>query len=135
MLNADAFNRQIVTWRDGAPVRIGDIGRAIDSVQNNLVASWFNGHRAIVLAVQRQPGTNTIEIVNEVKRILPHFQATLPASVHLDILYDRSQTIRASVSDVQTTLLIAACLVVMVIFLFLRTYGRQSFRRWRCRLR
>ena len=121
LLNADAFNQQIVTWRNGAPVRIGDIGRAIDSVQNNLVASWFNGHRAIVLAVQRQPGTNTIEIVNEVKRILPHFETSLPASVHLDILYDRSQTIRASVSDVQTTLMIAACLVVMVIFLFLRT--------------
>jgi len=121
LLDADSFNKQIVAWRDGAPVRIRDIGRAIDSVQNNLVASWFNGHRAIVLAVQRQPGTNTIEIVNEVKRILPHFETSLPASVHLDILYDRSQTIRASVSDVQNTLLIAACLVVMVIFLFLRT--------------
>ncbi len=121
LLNAGAFNRQIVAWRDGAPVRIADIGRAIDSVQNNLVASWFNGHRSIVLAVQRQPGTNTIAIVDEIRRILPHFEATLPASVHLDILYDRSQTIRASVADVQTTLLIAACLVVLVIFLFLRT--------------
>jgi hydrophobe/amphiphile efflux-1 (HAE1) family protein len=85
------------------------------------VASWVRGHRGVVLAMQRQPGTNTIEIVNEIKRILPHFEATLPASVHLDIMYDRSQTIRASVADVQNTLMIAACLVVMVIFLFLRT--------------
>ncbi|MGH6888908.1 MAG: efflux RND transporter permease subunit [Rhizomicrobium sp.] len=121
LVDADTFNRQIIVWRNGAPVRIADIGRAIDSVQNNLVASWFNGHRAIVLAIQRQPGTNTIAIVNEIRKILPHFEATLPASVHLDVLYDRSQTIRASVSDVQTTLIIAACLVVMVIFLFLRT--------------
>ncbi|HEY2444233.1 MAG TPA: efflux RND transporter permease subunit [Rhizomicrobium sp.] len=121
LVNADQFNRQIVAYRNGAPVRIADIGHAIDSVQNNLVASWFNGHRSIVLAVQRQPGTNTIAIVDEIRHILPHFEATLPASVHLDILYDRSQTIRASVSDVQTTLLVAAFLVVMVIFVFLRT--------------
>ncbi|HEY1612528.1 MAG TPA: efflux RND transporter permease subunit [Rhizomicrobium sp.] len=121
LVNAADFSRQIIAYRNGAPVRISDIGRVIDSVQNNLVASWFNGHRAIVLAVQRQPGTNTIAIVDEVRRILPHFEATLPASVHLQILYDRSRTIRASVSDVQATLLIAAALVVMVIFLFLRT--------------
>jgi HAE1 family hydrophobic/amphiphilic exporter-1 len=121
LLNAAEFNRQIIAYRNGAPVRVSDIGRAIDSVQNDRVASWFNGKRAIVLAVQRQPGTNTIAIVNEIRRILPHFEETLPASVHLDILYDRSQTIRASVSDVQTTLVVAAVLVVLVIFLFLRT--------------
>jgi len=121
LLNAAEFNRQIIAYRNGAPVRVSDIGHAIDSVQNDRVASWFNGKRAIVLAVQRQPGTNTIAIVNEIRRILPHFEATLPASVHLDILYDRSQTIRQSVADVQTTLVIAAVLVVLVIFLFLRT--------------
>jgi HAE1 family hydrophobic/amphiphilic exporter-1 len=121
LLNAAGFDQQIIAYKNGAPVRISDVGRAIDSVQNNLVASWFNGKRAIVLAVQRQPGTNTIAIVDEIRRILPHFEATLPASVHLDILYDRSQTIRASVSDVQTTLVVAAVLVVLVIFLFLRT--------------
>ncbi|HLY06904.1 MAG TPA: efflux RND transporter permease subunit [Rhizomicrobium sp.] len=121
LTNAAEFNHQIIAYRNGAPVRVSDVGRAIDSVQNNLVASWFNGKRSIVLAVQRQPGTNTISIVNEVKGILPHFEATLPASVHLNILYDRSQTIRASVSDVQTTLVVAAVLVVLVIFLFLRT--------------
>jgi hydrophobe/amphiphile efflux-1 (HAE1) family protein len=121
LTNAAQFNQQIIAWKNGAPVRISDVGQAIDSVQNNRVASWFNGKRAVVLAVQRQPGTNTIAIVDEVRRILPHFEATLPASVHLDILYDRSQTIRASVSDVQTTLVVAAVLVVLVIFLFLRT--------------
>jgi len=121
LTNAAQFNNQVIAYQNGAPVRIADVGRAIDSVQNNLVASWFNGKRSIVLAVQRQPGTNTIAIVDEVKNILPHFEATLPASVHLDVLYDRSQTIRASVSDVQTTLVVAAVLVVLVIFLFLRT--------------
>jgi len=121
LTNAAQFSNQVIAYRDGAPVRIADIGRAIDSVQNNLVASWFNGKRSIVLAVQRQPGTNTIAIVNEIKGILPHFEATLPASVHLNILYDRSQTIRASIADVQTTLVVAAVLVVLVIFLFLRT--------------
>ncbi|HEX3432180.1 MAG TPA: efflux RND transporter permease subunit [Rhizomicrobium sp.] len=121
LTNAAQFDQQIIAYKDGAPVRISDIGRAIDSVQNDRVASWFNGKRAIVLAVQRQPGSNTIAIVDEVKRILPHFESTLPASVHLEVLYDRSQTIRASVSDVQTTLVVAAVLVVLVIFLFLRT--------------
>ncbi len=121
LTNAAQFNDQIIAWRNGAPVRIRDIGRAIDSVQNNRVASWYNGQRAIVLAIQRQPGSNTIKVVDEVRNILPKFLTNLPASVKLDVLYDRSQTIRASVSDVQTTLLIAAVLVVAVIFFFLRT--------------
>ena len=121
LTNAAQFNQQVIAWRDGAPVRIRDVGQAIDSVQNNLVASWYNGERSIVLAIQRQPGSNTIQVVDEVKKILPKFLVKLPASVKLDVLYDRSQTIRSSVSDVQTTLLIAAALVVMVIFLFLRT--------------
>jgi HAE1 family hydrophobic/amphiphilic exporter-1 len=121
LTNAAQFDNQIIAWRNGAPVRIRDIGRAIDSVQNNLVASWYNGNRAIVLAVQRQPGSNAIQVVDGIKSILPKFEQKLPASVKLDVLYDRSQTIRASVSDVQTTLLVAAVLVVVVIFLFLRT--------------
>ena len=121
LTSAAQYNRQIIVYRNGAPVRIGDVGRAIDSVQNNRVASWYNGQRAIVLAIQRQPGSNTIDIVNRIKSILPRFKANLPVSLSLDILYDRSLTIRASVADVQTTLLIAAALVVMVIFLFLRT--------------
>jgi HAE1 family hydrophobic/amphiphilic exporter-1 len=116
-----AFNNQVIAYQNGAPVRVRDVGRAIDSVQNNLAATWYNGQRAIVLAVQRQPGSNTIEVVNEIKGILPSFSKQLPASLSLDIIYDRSQLIRASVADVQTTLVIAAVLVVLVIFLFLRT--------------
>ena len=121
LTNAAQFDNQIIAWRSGAPVRVRDIGHATDSVQNNLTASWYNGERAIVLGVQRQPGANTIRVVDEIKSILPKFLTRLPASVKLDILYDRSQTIRTSVSDVQTSLLIAAVLVVAVIFLFLRS--------------
>ena len=102
-------------------MRFDDIGTAIDSVENNRTATWLNGKRAIVLSVQRQPGSNTIQIVDAINRIIPRFQTDLPSSVKLTIIYDRSQSIRASVADVQITLLIAAVLVVAVIFLFLRT--------------
>jgi hydrophobe/amphiphile efflux-1 (HAE1) family protein len=119
--DAAQFNNQVIAYRNGAPVRIADVGKALDSVANIRTASWFKGHRAIVLAVQRQPGSNTIEVVNEIKQILPHFMEQLPASVKLEIVHDRSDSIRASVSDVQLTLVIAAILVVAVIFLFLRT--------------
>jgi HAE1 family hydrophobic/amphiphilic exporter-1 len=119
--DAAAYNNQIIAYQNGAPVRIKDIGRTIDSVENNLVASWYNKQRAIVLAIQRQPGSNTINVVDEIHRVIPKFMESLPKSVSLNVIYDRSQSIRGSVSDVQTTLLIAAVLVVMVIFLFLRT--------------
>ncbi len=119
--DAAGYNRQIVAYRDGAPIRVQDVGRVIDSVQNNLVASWFNGQRAIVLAIQRQPGTNTIQIVDEIRQVIPKFMQSLPQSVSLTVLYDRSQSIRNSIDDVQYTLMIAAVLVVGVIFVFLRT--------------
>jgi HAE1 family hydrophobic/amphiphilic exporter-1 len=118
--NAAQFSPMIVAYRNGAPVRISDIGRAIDSVQDDKSASWFNGNRAIVLAILRQPGTNTVEVVDNVKRLLPQLEAQIPAAVHIDILYDRSVSIRASVNDVKFTLLLTVSLVVMVIFLFLR---------------
>jgi HAE1 family hydrophobic/amphiphilic exporter-1 len=121
LTNAAAFSQQIVAYRDGAPVRVKDVARVLDSVENKYVASWYNGQRAIVLAIQRQPGSNTIKVVDEIRSILPRFLAQLPASVQLNVLYDRSQSIRASVSDVQLTLLLAGLLVVAVIFLFLRT--------------
>ena len=121
LTDADAFRRQIITWRDGAPVRFGDIGTVSDSVENNKVASWANGQRGVMLSIQRQPGANTIEVVDAVMKILPAFSAQLPAAVTLAVHYDRSQSIRASVHDVQLTLGIAAALVVMVIFLFLRS--------------
>jgi hydrophobic/amphiphilic exporter-1 (mainly G- bacteria), HAE1 family len=119
--DAAAYNQQIIAYQNGAPVRIKDVGRTIDSVENNLVASWYNNQHAIVLAIQRQPGSNTIQIVDSIKRVIPKFLNTLPKSVTLNVIYDRSQSIRGSVSDVQTTLVIAAVLVILVIFLFLRT--------------
>jgi HAE1 family hydrophobic/amphiphilic exporter-1 len=119
--NADAFNRQIVAYKNGAPVRVEDVATTINGVENPYVASWFNGNRAIVLAIQRQPGSNTIAVVNEIKSILPRFLQQLPATLKLDVLYDRSISIRDSVSDVQFTLILAAVLVVLVIFVFLRT--------------
>ncbi len=120
LTNAAAYNALIVTYRNGMPVRLDQLGRALDSVQNNKVAGWSNGHRAIVLAIQRQPGTNTVEVVDNIKRVLPVIKAELPASVDLSILYDRSDSIRDSVNDVESTLLLTVFLVVMVIFLFLR---------------
>ena len=119
--DAVAFNQQIIAYKNGAPVRVGDVAKATDGVENKFVASWYNRKRAIVLAIQRQPGSNTIQVVDEVKSILPHFMGQLPATVSLNVLYDRSQSIRDSVNDVEETLLLAAILVVGVIFVFLRT--------------
>jgi HAE1 family hydrophobic/amphiphilic exporter-1 len=120
LMNAEAYRPLIVAYRNGSPVRLQDIGNVVDSVENDKVASWFNNTRTITLAVQRQPGTNTIEVVDSIKKLLPQFRTLIPASVSLDIRYDRSASIRDSVRDVKTTLFIALCLVVLVIFLFLR---------------
>lgn len=119
LLRAAAYNKIVVAYRHGAPVHVGDIGAARDSVQNDQRNSSFNGHRAIVLAIQRQPGANTVATVDRIKAVLPGFRAGLPPSVQLDTLYDRSDSIRASVDDVQFTLLLAGALVVLVIYLFL----------------
>jgi HAE1 family hydrophobic/amphiphilic exporter-1 len=110
----------IVAYRNGSPVRLDEIGRAIDSVENDKIASWYNNTRAIVLAIQRQPGTNTVEVVDSIKQLLPFFRAQIPPSVNMNILYDRSVSIRDSVNDVKFSLFLAVCLVVLVIFLFLR---------------
>jgi HAE1 family hydrophobic/amphiphilic exporter-1 len=120
LLRADKYGPMVITWRDGSPVRLQDIGKVSDSVENNMAAGWFNGTRAIILAIQRQPGTNTIEVVDSIKRLLPTFQQQFPKSIDMSVLYDRSESIRESVNDVQYTLLLTICLVVMVIFLFLR---------------
>jgi len=118
---AEEFSHQIVAYKNGSPVRLEDVARTINGVENPYVASWYDGQRAIVLAIQRQPGSNTIQVVDEVKNILPRFLQQLPATLRLNILYDRSISIRNSVFDVQWTLLLAAFLVVLVIFAFLRT--------------
>jgi len=124
LYNAEAFKPLIVAWRGGAPVRLQDIATVIDSVENDKVAAWYNtkgvSTRAIVLAIQRQPGVNTIEVVDRIKQQMPSFRSQLPGSVELNTLFDRTETIRESVMDVKFTLLLTIALVVLVIFLFLR---------------
>jgi hydrophobic/amphiphilic exporter-1 (mainly G- bacteria), HAE1 family len=118
--NAASFRPVIVTYRNGAPVRLQELGTVIDGVQNDKVGAWFKGQRGIVLAIQRQPGTNTVEVVDRIKQLLPTFRAEVPPAINIEVLFDRSVTIRASVQEVQFTLYLALMLVVLVIFLFLR---------------
>src|SRR6476660_4659214 len=121
--NAAQLRDVIVAYRNGAPVHLEEIGRITDDVQNNKTASWFNGARSIVLAIQRQPGTNTVDVANLVKATLDKIQQEIPPSVAMNILYDRSETIKASVDDVTFTLELTLFLVVAVIFLFLRNWS------------
>ena len=118
--NAAAFRPMIVAYRNGNPVRLEQLGQVLDSVQNDKTAAWYNNTRAIVLAVFRQPGANTVEVVDNIKKLLPQFREEIPASIQLNVAIDRSMTIRKSVADVEHTLFLAICLVIMVIFLFLR---------------
>jgi multidrug efflux pump len=121
LLSSEGYRSIIVAFRNGAPVRLSDVATAIDSAENVKQAAWANKEPAVILNIQRQPGANIIGVVDRVKKILPQLQAALPASVHVDILTDRTSTIRASVADVQFTLLLTIALVVMVIFVFLRS--------------
>ncbi len=118
--NAKEFGDLVVAWREGGPVRVRDLGLVIDDVQNNRAANWAHGERAIILAIQRQPGTNTVAVASRVQELVKRLQPQLPASVQVFPLYDRSISIRNSVTDVQFTLLLTFALVVMVIFLFLK---------------
>jgi len=118
--NAAAFRPLIVAYRNGSPVRLEELGHVVDGVQTDKVASWYNDERAVILAIQRQPGTNSVEVVDAIRALLPRFRQELPASVNLNVLYDRSVAIRESVHDVEFTLGLAIALVVLVIFLFLR---------------
>ncbi len=118
--SAPEFRQLAVTYQNGAPVRLQDVARVLDDVQDSRNASWYDGRRAIVLAIQRQPGTNTVEVADAVKATVTALSGQLPASVQVNTLYDRSVSIRQSVNDVQLTLLVTLCLVVMVIFLFLK---------------
>lgn len=121
LMDASGYRPLLVAYRDGAPVYLDELAKVSDSVENNKVASWFNNTRAIVLAVQRQPGTNTIQIINQIKDLFPDFQSVLPQGVKLSVVFDRSNTIRRSVDDVQMTLGITMALVILVILLFLRS--------------
>jgi HAE1 family hydrophobic/amphiphilic exporter-1 len=120
LLEAAAYRPIVVAYRNGQPVRLEELGRVIDSVQNNKNAAWYVDQRAVMLAVQRQPGSNTVAVADAVKALLPSFQEQLPASVTMNVLFDRSESIRESVADVKGTLLLTLILVVLVIFLFLR---------------
>lgn len=118
--NAAGFSNIIVATRNGRPVQLGEVTRVIDSVETTTTASWYDGTRAIIMAVQRQPDANTVDVVDRVKAMLPSFQDQMPAAASIRLLNDRSTSIREAVDDVQFTLLLTIALVVMVIFLFLR---------------
>ncbi|HTM04447.1 MAG TPA: efflux RND transporter permease subunit [Vicinamibacterales bacterium] len=124
LTNADEFRDMIVAYRSGAPIRLGQLGTIVDGAEDPHTGSWYysaDGEQAaITLGIQRQPGTNTIAVADGVKNLLPQFKAELPTSVHMDVLYDRSQTIRESYRDVQFTMVLTLGLVITVIFIFLR---------------
>jgi HAE1 family hydrophobic/amphiphilic exporter-1 len=123
LFETEAFLNQIVAVRNGAPVRLRELGTVIESVENDKVAAWYKQDRAIILAIFRQPGVNTIEVVDAIHKILPNFREQLPASIDLSVLYDRTQSIKASIHEVEFTLMLASCLVILVIFLFLRNFS------------
>jgi HAE1 family hydrophobic/amphiphilic exporter-1 len=122
LFQPDKYDDLVIAYRNGSPVRIRDIGHAVSLGENELISAWFNQKRAILLAVQRQPGANVVETVNKIKAMMPVLQASIPAAVKINVVSDRTQTIRASLSDVQFTLLLTVALVVMVIFIFLRNF-------------
>ena len=119
--SGDQYGPIIIAYRNGAPVRIRDVAKVIDGAENTKLAAWVNEDRAIVLNIQRQPGTNIISVVDTVQKILPQIEASLPEGIHVRVVSDRTTTIRASVEDVEFELLLTTALVVMVIFLFLRS--------------
>ena len=118
--DAESYRKLIVTYRNGSPVRLEQLGEVLDSVENTRIASWFNGVRGIVISIQKQPGTNTVAVVDAVNKLLPRFREQLPPAIQLEVLSDKSLTIRASVHEVEFTLILSIILVVLVIFLFLR---------------
>ena len=120
LTNAAAYRRMIVAYRNGSPVRLEQLGKVLDDVENDKVRAWVNDDRTILLAVQRQPGTNTVAVVDSIRRLLPIFRSEIPPSINLEVVHDNSTSIRDSIQDVKFTLLLTICLVVMVIFLFLR---------------
>jgi hydrophobic/amphiphilic exporter-1 (mainly G- bacteria), HAE1 family len=118
--DAAAYRKLIVAYKDGAPTYLEQLGRVIDSVENDRVASWYNDEHAIILAIQRQPGTNTVQVVDTIKKLLPSLREQIPKSIEIDVLYDAAQSVRESVDDVRLTLVLTIGLVILVIFIFLR---------------
>jgi hydrophobic/amphiphilic exporter-1 (mainly G- bacteria), HAE1 family len=126
MRHAAEYKDVVVAYRNGAPVKLQEIARVIDGVENERIASWFGDNRSIGLSVYRQPGANTVDVVDAIRDRLPTYRAQVPAAVNLEIQFDRSQSIRAAVEDVQVTLMIAVGLVILVIFLFLRSVAATA---------
>jgi len=122
LLKADDYANLVIAYNNGSPVRVRDVGSAISAPENDLIAGWFNTQRAVLLVIQRQPGANVIQTVNRVKAMLPVLEASIPPAVKVSVVSDRTETIRASVADVQFTLMLTVALVVMVIFVFLRNF-------------
>ncbi|WP_295854914.1 efflux RND transporter permease subunit [Tardiphaga sp.] len=122
LFTADAYQDAVIAYRNGAPVMLRDVGQAIDSIEDTEQAAWFQGAPAVLLDIQRQPGANTINVVEAVKAALPKLQASLPAALKVTVVTDRTTTIRAAIADVQFTLVLTVALVVMVIFVFLRKF-------------
>jgi hydrophobic/amphiphilic exporter-1 (mainly G- bacteria), HAE1 family len=120
LTEAAAYRPMILTWRNGVPLRLEEVATVLDSVEDNKTIAWENGTRGIILAVSRQPGTNTVQIVDDIRKVLPELQTALPPAVKFELLYDASQSVRNSIYDVEFTLVLTIALVVMVIFLFLR---------------
>ncbi len=121
LLSSDEYKNIVVTYKNGAPVRLSDVANVIDGVENVKLAAWRNETPAVIVNIQRQPGANIIAVVDRIKRLLPQLKASLPSSIEITTLTDRTTTIRASVADVQFTLILTIALVVMVMFLFLRS--------------
>ena len=121
LYNAEQYRNVIIAYRNGAPVRIKDVGDVIDSVQNNRLVSWFGDQQSEGIAIVKKPGANTIDVVDRIMALMPKLEQSLPPAVHVDLMSDRSQTTRASIADVQFTMMLTIGLVVVVIFLFLRT--------------
>ncbi|WP_022977507.1 multidrug efflux RND transporter permease subunit [Nevskia ramosa] len=120
IISADEYKPVIIAYRNGAPVRLSDIASVIEGIENEQLAAWVGARSAVLVDVRRQPGANIIETVQRIQALLPQLTANIPASIHLEVLADRTETIRASVHDVQFTMMLTVVLVVMVIFVFLR---------------
>jgi multidrug efflux pump len=126
LMTAESYKPIVITYKNGAPVRIMDVANVVDSAENVKLAAWENDKPAVIVNIQRQPGANIINVVDRIKNLLPQLKASLPSSVNLSILTDRTTTIRASVSDVQFELMLTVGLVVLVIFLFLRSFAATA---------
>ncbi len=126
LLSGDQYRPIVIAYRNGSPVRLADVATITDGIENVMQAAWMNLDPAVIMNIQRQPGANIISVVDRIKKLLPQLQAGLPAAVNVTILTDRTETIRASVKDVQFELMLTVCLVVLVIFLFLRNLWATS---------